>query len=187
MKHAVILHGTDSSPDSNWFQWLKKQLEQSGYKVWIPELPGNHTPNRKIYNDFMLSSNWDFTDNLVIGHSSGAVSVLNLLEDDRCPRINVGVIVSAWADTDKTVLDKDQFKNLFPEKGFNFSLIKSKVDKLIFVHGDDDPYCPLEQAQWLAEKTNSEIKIIPKGEHLGATRPPEFPELLDLLKSRIEL
>ena len=178
---AVILHGTDGKPSHNWFPWIKSELESRGFKVWIPELPNNHTPNRHVYNNFLLDSNWDFKNNLVIGHSSGAVSVLNLLEDNRCPSIDTGILVGAWAKMDGTDLDKKQFKNLFPEDGFNFSKIKEKSKKLIFLHGDDDPYCPLAQAKWLAKQTSSEIIIIPGGQHLGSTYK-KLPELLDILK-----
>lgn len=94
-KRAVILHGTDASPDANWFPWLKEKLEAEGYEVWVPELPGNHTPNREVYNDFLFGSDWDLTDNIVVGHSSGAVSVLNLLMDERCPKVKLAVVVSA--------------------------------------------------------------------------------------------
>ena len=39
MKQALILHGTDATPVNNWFTWLNEQLEQDGYKVWLPQLP----------------------------------------------------------------------------------------------------------------------------------------------------
>lgn len=99
MKRAVILHGTDAAPEQNWFPWLKQKLETEGYEVWAPLLPGNHTPNREVYNDFLLGQEqgWDFTDNIVVGHSSGAVAVLNLLMDPRCPKVKLGVMVGAWA------------------------------------------------------------------------------------------
>ena len=100
MKRAIILHGTDGSPDSNWFPWLKEVLETHGYEVWMPELPYNHTPNRQVYNDFLFGSDWDFADNLLIGHSSGAVEVMNLLMDERCPHIRSGIMVGAWASND---------------------------------------------------------------------------------------
>ena len=177
-KRLVILHGTDGHPSHNWFPWLKQQAEARGYKVWVPEMPNNHTPNRHVYNDFLLESGWNFTDNIVIGHSSGAVSVLNLLEDDRCPHIKAGVLVGAWAHMEETDLDREQFKDLFPPDGFDFDIIKSKVDKLIFLHGDDDPYCPLQQAQWLADQTSSEIVIVTGGGHLGQ----DYKELPELLK-----
>jgi predicted alpha/beta hydrolase family esterase len=181
MKRAVILHGTDGKPTDNWFQWLKLQLEPKGFEVWVPELPNNHTPNRKTYNDFLFKSGWDFKDNLVIGHSSGAVSVLNLLEDDRCPHIKAGVLVGAWSHMEETDLDREQFKDLFPDDGFNFETIKQKAGELIYLHGDDDPFCPLKQAKWLSSQTHSELIIIPKGQHLGSTHV-ELPQLLNALE-----
>jgi predicted alpha/beta hydrolase family esterase len=195
MKRAVILHGTDGSPDSNWFPWLKQTLEAHGYKVWVPELPHNHTPNRQVYNDFLFGSDWDFTDNVIIGHSSGAVEVMNLLMDERCPHIRLGVMAGAWASSDVELteaqrrayeqagLNKEQFEGLFPPEGFDFDIIKSKADELVFLHGDDDPYCPLSQAKWLAEQTQSEIIIVPGGHHLGA-RFLELPQLVEMLQKR---
>lgn len=185
MKRAVLLHGTGGSPESNWLPWLKKQLEEGGYEVWVPELPNNHTPSRHVYNDFLFGSNWDFTNNLVVGHSSGAVSVLNLLGDKRCPHIKVGAMVGAWAHMDETDLDAEQFKDLFPPDGFDFGLIKSKADHLLFLHGDNDPLCPLDQAQWLAQETSSEIIIVPGGGHLNRSAGfAELPQLTGALEER---
>lgn len=186
MKKAVILHGTGGKPESNWFPWLKKELENKGYEVWVPFLPGNETPNRQVYNDFLLGEGWDFTDNLVIGHSSGSVSVLNLLEDPRCPKIYTGVIVGSWYDTKNSPLtETDRFAKLFPPEGFNFELIKQKTNNLLFFHGDNDNHCPLEQAQYLAKQLDSEIIIIPNGGHLfAASGFTEFPQLLNTLEER---
>lgn len=181
MKRAVILHGTDASPDVNWFPWLNNVLKNRGYKVWIPHLPGNHTPNRKVYNDFLLKGGWDFSDNLIIGHSSGAVSVLNLLQDERMTNVDTAILVGAWSGMTDTDLDAEQFSELFPKEGFDFKTIKSKSKNIIFLHGNDDPYCPLNQAKWLAKQLDAPIKVIPKGHHLGV-RFKELPELLDVLK-----
>lgn len=191
MKRAVLLHGTDGTPQSGWLPWLKSELERRGYEVWVPELPNNHTPNRQAYNDFLFSNDWDFKDNLIVGHSSGAVSVLNLLEDSRCPHIKTAVLVGAWSDSkkagllDKEDFEKDQFNDLFPPKGFDFGTIKQKTDRLLFLHGDDDPYCPLDQAKWLAEQTASDIIVIPGGGHLnGGAGWTELPQLTSALEER---
>jgi predicted alpha/beta hydrolase family esterase len=181
MKRAVILHGTNASPDKNWFPWLKKFLEQHDYQVWVPELPHNDTPNRFTYNDFLLNSGWDFADNLVIGHSSGAVSVLNLISDERCPKIKTAVMVGVWTDNAGTHLDPERFKDLFPENGFNPVLLKSKSDNMLFVHGELDPTCPLEQAVALAKSTSSEVIIVSGGNHLTADYP-ELPQLTSALE-----
>lgn len=184
MKRAVILHGTDGSPEQNWFPWLKAKLEAAGYQVWVPLLPENHAPNREVYNNFLLGSDWDFGDNIVVGHSSGAVSVLNLLMDERCPHIKFGVMVSAWAGGSPTDMDYEQFKNLFSPDGFDFTTIKSKADKLAFVHSSDDPYCPLEQAEYLSQQLGAPLTVIPNGKHLGKNIT-QFPQLWDVLKPKL--
>lgn len=187
MKRAVILHGTSGSPEGNWLPWAKKELEAIGYKVWVPLLPNNTYPNRKAYNDFLFESGWDFTDNVVIGHSSGAVSVLNLLEDERCPHIDIGVMVGAWYDTKNSPLvDTDRFNDLFPPAGFNYQLLKQKANRLVYIHGDNDGHCPLEQAQWMAKQTDSEIIVIPNGGHLtGSAGFTDLPQLITALESTV--
>lgn len=185
MKRAVILHGTDGKPEHHWMPWLKQKLEEQGYEVWVPELPGNHTPNREVYNYFLFSHGWDFADNIIIGHSSGAVSVLNLLMDERCPRIKLGVMVGAWAGGQPMGhFDENQFAGLFPETGFDFELIKSKVEKLAFLHSDDDPYCPLEQAQYLARELDAPITVLHGAGHIGR-QFKEVPELWEIIKTNI--
>lgn len=188
MKRALILHGTSGSPEGNWFPWLKAELEKRNYEVWVPELPGNDRPNRQVYNDFLFNSGWDFAGNLIIGHSSGAVSVLNLLSDQRFPKVHAAVMVSAWHDSEKATLrdgglSPEIFKELFPKHGFDPQTIQEKADNTLFVHSDNDPYCPLDQARWLAEQFSTELVVIHNGDHLGS-KYKELPELLEILESR---
>src|SRR3981081_3530184 len=138
MKRAVILHGTDGSPESNWFPWLKKELETRGCEVWVPQLPDAHEPNARKYTDFLLNSDWDFQDNLFVGHSSGAVEILHLLQ--HLPKdvsakaaILAGVFSQVLADEP----DWAQLKGLFDEP-FDFAKIKTKAHKFLFVHGAND-------------------------------------------------
>lgn len=180
--NALILHGTDSNPEENWFPWLKRQLEDRGYNVWVPSLPENHTPNRTVYNDFLFSSEFDFKNSLMIGHSSGAVSVLNMLMDNRCPHIKQGIMVSAWAGGIPNGYGENntQFDNLFPANGFDFELMKSKAESLSFVHSGNDPYCPLGQAEYLASKLGASLTVIQDGGHLGQqfTELPQVPDAI---------
>jgi predicted alpha/beta hydrolase family esterase len=187
MKQALLLHGTDGSPELIWIPWLKAKLEAKGYHVWAPLLPENHTPNRETYGKFLLeNSEYDLTDAILIGHSSGAVEVLNLLDDARTPHVKLAVMVSAWAGgrPNGYAAANTQFENLFPEAGFDFAKMREKAGAISFLHSDNDPYCPLEQAQFLAEQLSAPITIVPGGGHLGK-QYAELPELWKLIEPRL--
>jgi len=190
MKRAVILHGTDGTPVGNWFPWLRGKFEAEGYQVWAPALWESHTPNRETWDHQVLGGR-DINETIVVGHSAGAVEALNLLMNPRLTHIRLGVMVGAWASQDvpaeyekqlkKAGLEREQFVNLFPPEGFDFKLIKSKADRLAFLHGSDDPFCPLEQAQYLAKELDAPITVVPKGHHLGQ-KFKEIPELWEIIK-----
>ena len=109
--------------------------------------------------------------------------MLNLLMDERCPRIAHGVMVSAWQHgLPEGFEDNGQFDNLFPQEGFDFEAIKNRADKLSFLHAEDDPYCPVRQAKDMTAKLGADITILPTGQHLGATHP-QLPELLEIIKA----
>lgn len=187
MKNALILHGTFGHPDENWFPWLKEELEKKGYKVWVPLLPQPEKPNMQRYNQFIFNSDWKFdSESVLIGHSSGAVAILGILQElpadvvvDTC------ILVGSFKDTDPfTETVKEACSELFTIK-LDFGKIKKQAKRFIFVHSDDDPYCPLAHAEYLAEKLNGEL-IVKKGQkHFSVSSfGPEYrqvPFLLDLL------
>jgi predicted alpha/beta hydrolase family esterase len=187
VKRAVILHGTSATPADNWFPWLKQQLEARGYEVWVPQLPGAEAPNAQRYTEFLLSSDWDFQDSLVIGHSAGAVEILHLLQhlpDDVI--VKTAVCVSAFSQVLADEPDWEQLKGLFAEP-LEYPAIAKKAGTLLFVHAADDPWCDPEQAKRLAQQTESEYVELPSGQHFSLSLDPtytEFPQLVEILEGR---
>lgn len=181
MKRAVILHGTDGKPTDQWFNWLKRTLEQAGYQVFAPTLPNNHTPNRKLYERFLRESDWDFNDNLIVGHSSGATTVLNLLSSTWFPHIKAAVLVGTFLN-EKLTKDADwyepgQFDDLFTIN-FDINELKRKASAYYFVHGDNDPFCDIDDARALCQQLGGKFITIKNGHHLGGTS--QITELPDL-------
>lgn len=184
MKNALILHGTDANSKSHWFSWLKGELEKNGYEVWLPDLPGADKPNIEKYNQFILG-NKDFefnSETIIIGHSSGAVAILGLLEAlPEDIQVDTCYLIASFKDD----LGWDVLKGLFV-KPFDFDVIKRKAKKFVFFHSDDDPYCPLEHAEYLSSKVSGELVVINGQGHFNLEKSPKytkFPELLEKILS----
>ncbi len=182
MVKFLILHGTDASPRDNWFMWLKGKLIGRGHQVWLPQLPNADKPNTQTYNDFILA-NKDFTidsDTILVGHSSGAVEILSLLQ--HLPEktvVKAAVLVSAFKDD----LGWDTLTDMFGEP-FDFEKIRAHASKFILVHSDNDPHVPLEHAEYLAEQLHGELIMFEGQGHFNTDLSPDyehFPELLDII------
>lgn len=186
MAKFLILHGTGATPESNWFMWLKGILIGQGHAVWLPQLPGADKPDAETYTKFLLSNN-DFTyddQTIIIGHSSGSVEALYLLQHlPKTTAIKAAILVSAFRDD----LNWDSLKGLFKEP-YNFDTIKEHCQRFVFVHSDDDPYVPIEQAEFLAIETGGELLTFEGQGHFNTELSPDykqFSKLLDIIKDII--
>jgi uncharacterized protein len=84
----------------------------------------------------------------------------------------------------------NQFQNEKHAEGSSASLRvtsgASQASSITLVHSDDDPYIPLEQADWIAEKLKAELIVIPGQGHFNLEKSPDytaFPALLALVES----
>ena len=182
MKNALILHGTASNSQGNWFPWLKQELERRGWGVWVPDLPGADRPNIKRYNDFILTNHeWEFNEeSVLIGHSSGAVAILGLLAHlPENVKVGTCILVGVFRDN----LGREDLQGLF-EEPLDFEKIKQKASRFIVIHSDNDPHVPLLQAQSVSEKLGGKLVIKPGQGHFSLEQGPEykrFPLILEIL------
>lgn len=178
MKNALILHGTDGNSKGEWFTWFREELERKGYKVWLPDLPGADEPEIPRYNHFIFSK-WKFdSDSILIGHSSGAVAILGILQElSSSIIIDKAILVAGFKDD----LDYDPVKKMF-EYQFDWEKIKKHAKEFIFIHSDNDPYVGLEHGEFLKDKLGGELVLLPGQSHFSVSTMGEkyrkFPELL---------
>lgn len=182
MTKFIILHGTGGSPEANWFMWLKGKLIGKGHAVWLPQLPNSDKPNAKEYNEFILA-NKDFvidSDTVLVGHSSGAVEILHLLQNLPAETvIKAAVMVSAFEND----LGRDALAGMF-EEPLDFDVIKSHCKKFILVHSDNDPYVGVDQAEYLQEQLDGELLLLEGQGHFNIETDPEykqFPGLFEII------
>ena len=92
-------------------------------------------------------------------------------------------MVSAFKDW----LGWESLNDLFVPK-LNFNNIKGKAENLVFIHSDNDPYCPIEHPEYLANKVEGELIIKTGQGHFNTEQSNDykrFPELLDIIKTYI--
>lgn len=189
----LLLHGTSATSKSNWFPWLKAELEKLGHEVWAPDLPDADRPNIETYWKYLSenSNGWDFSDNVWIGHSSGAVAILGLLQKlPQETKINSAILAGAFtkrlAESPSWAMLKDLFDEAFDS--FDYEKIKQKSDKFIFVHSKDDPICDIDQARELHDLIGGEMIEFEGMKHFSVKQDPrftEFPELLEIVKTKV--
>ena len=181
---ALILHGTGNDHNGNWFPWLKSKLEQLGIETWVPDLPMANHPNVDRYTNFLLSGEFDFNDSLVIGHSSGAVEVLDLLQNlPAGTKVNTAIMVAIF----KGDLGWEDLKDLDGLE-FDYDKIKQAARQHIVIHSDDDPHCPIEGAREIARGIKAEMIEMHDMKHFSVHTDPrftKFPELLEIIKQHI--
>jgi hypothetical protein len=190
MMKFLILHGTAAGPGKHWFPWLKAELESLGHEVWVPDLPDDERPNIQKYNNLLLNSGWDFKDSVIIGHSSGSVAILGLLQAlPKDVKINTAVLAGAFTKRLSESPSWEMLRELF-EQPFDFKAIKQKADKFIFIHSKDDPICDINEARELCGQVDGEMIEFDGMGHFTTKLDPrftEFPELLDIIKTKILL
>ncbi len=183
MSNALILHGTNGTSQSNWFPWLKGELESRGWKVWVPDLPDSDHPVSQKWIEYVFANkDWQFNEeSVIVGHSAGAVTALALIQE--LPGdivIKKAIMVGVFRGD----LGREDLKDL-AQKPWDFEKIKLHANELVFVHSDDDPICPLGHAKWWAEQLNGKLAIISGRRHFNVSTIGEaarkIPEILEYI------
>lgn len=188
MKNAIILHGTTFSPDdptveANWFPWLKKELIKKGYKVFLPELPDPNKPNIDNYVEHIFE-NWNVDDDtVIIGHSSGGTAgfwVLERLSKNLKVKHFIGVA------TFYTDLRHPKYLEDIAKHKYDWAKIRQSAEKITLFASNNDPYVPLEESEFIAEKLGVKLNLMKGQKHFSigsfGEEYKKFPKLLELLE-----
>lgn len=185
MKNALILHGAANNSSGNWFPWLKKELENRDFKVWVPDLPNSGHPKQKEWLETVFSSEgWEFNpDSILIGHSTGATLILRILE--RLPKgvkVDKSILVAGPIDKGKNF---NQLKEGVTEGLFNWEKIRNSCKEFCLIYSDNDPYdCGLRHGEIIKEKVNGRLMIKKEEGHFNleaGKKYKQFPLLLEYI------
>lgn len=182
-KKLVIIHGTFGHPEENRFPRLTQESLQLGYDVYVPTFPTpeNQTPQTRC-DTLQKQVPYIFDSNTtLVGHSLWATYLLHILDQERKEPIQKAILVSWFVHTLWIDL-YDKLNKPFLEKQFDRTRIQKNVVTSVIFHGDNDPYVPLSEAEYLQQHLWAQLRIIPWWWHLNTEAwYTTLPQLLEEL------
>lgn len=181
MKNAIILHGRGGKPEDYWFPYVKSQLEQKGFKVWVPVLPERDGLYLEDVVPFILEKGTITPETVLIGHSSGASLILAILE--KVPvKIRQAILVSGYLRTENDLSNKS-VKDF--EDDYDWDRIQSNASQFVTINSTNDPWgCNDVQGRNIFDRVGGLLVINNEG-HMGSAffnQPfKEFPYIVKLI------
>lgn len=175
MKSAYIFHDAFSSPNEDWYPWMKTTLEGMGYFVIVPKFP---TPGGQSYESWKASiknyvDKFD-SETIFIGHGTGGLFAIRTLQELSKP-IKGLVLVASYAEP----LVHDGYNNVnktFYKSDINWDLVKKNTLFINVYAGEHDPFVSDSISNHLADMMQTELQMIPDGGHIN--RASGFTQLV---------
>lgn len=184
MKRVILLHGNGNSHGTdNWFPYIKSNLESMGIECIAPDLPDNVLARKKFWFPYFTDVLKLDSNDIIIGHSSGALSILKYAENHK---IGASVLVGIYY-TDLGY-DDERTSGYF-DTPWSWGNIKSNQEWTAIFASADDPYIPIEEPKYIRDMLDSEyFELDGEGHFGGETHPKlEFPELLEFLRQKLSV
>ncbi len=183
----LLIHGLGGNPQENWFPWFKKQMEERGFEVIIPDLP---KPEKLYLKDWLselgklgITSDDDL---FVMGHSLGGPAACQFILKNNLSVKKLILVApvgksSDWQQLKKYDFSEDEIATIarFGGVPIDFSKLKSLVMSSVLYFSKDDPYIPLN-IQDDYKELNGAVRIFEDKKHFGSLWGiTELPEILE--------
>lgn len=168
MNNYFIIHGSFSSPHSNWFSWLHDFIESDGKQVYLPDFPigvgyqnyENWSRMLKCYLDLGLINE----NTTLIGHSIAPVFISKFLIENKV-KVKKLIFVCGFnnylIDEEYDAVNKSMYFDSIED-------IKHYANDIICFYSDNDPYVKYEAEKDFADKVATEQILIPNGGHINS-------------------
>ena len=157
MKRVVIIHCWEGYPNYCWYPYTKKQLEEKGFEVKVPEFPDTENPKQDKWVPYLTQQIGKPDEELfLVGHSVGCITIFRYLETLK-ENEKVGGVVLVAGFTDD--LEYKELSNYF-QTPIDFEKIKDKSKNgFIAIHSDNDPFVDLKHGEIFKKELDAEIIV----------------------------
>ena|SRR4030042_501921 len=184
-KKVFIVHGWDGYPKEGWFPWLKKELEQRGFRVQVPSMPESTEPKIKTWVQHLAEIVGNADENtFFVGHSIGCQAILRYLENlPADKKIGGAIFVAGWFTLMNLETDEEkEIASPWIETPIDFEKVKQHTNKFFAVFSDNDDFVPANNKETFEQKLGAQTAIEHnKGHFSGNDEVTEIPIVLDKL------
>jgi len=191
MKRVYILHywGDKVGPRHAWYQWLKKELEKKGLKVFVPQMPHTDNPVIKERVSYLkkLVGKPD-QDTYFVGHSVGCQTIMRYLETlPKGAKVGGAVFVAGWFKLKN--LEDPEVKNIakpWLQKPINFKKVKATCPIISVLLSSNEWFGYVkENKKIFEEKLNAKVKVLKNKGHF--TEDDKIKRLPEVLKEFLKI
>lgn len=172
-KRVFLIHGWEGNPSSNYFPWLRFNLEEKGYLISALAMPDTMSPKLDAWvGKLSYAVGRPDEDCYFVGHSLGCITILRYIENLRSgEKVGGAVLVSGFASS----IGYDE-PDSFVKDPIEWGNIRSHCRKFVCINSDNDPYVSMTHANLLKDKLGAELIV----KHaMGHINLEELPDALD--------
>jgi len=186
MKRIFLLHGWGAKPESEWYTWMKKELEKKGYKVIVPEMPNTEEPDINEWVSHLKKIVGKLDGNTCfIGHSIGCQTIMRYLEgQDYQDKIGKVFFVAGWFKLKNLEDYEIDIAKPWLDKPIDFMKVKKKINELVVFLSTNEPYNYVKENKIIfEEKLGAKVFVLKdKGHFTKEDGVLELDEVLDIIK-----
>lgn len=191
MKKVIIIHGWDGYPEECWFQWLKKEMEDRGFQVEVPQMPDAATPEIEKWVPYLAELVGEPDNEIyLVGHSIGVQTILRYLESIDT-QIGGVVAVAGFYDLIPGSIggaDDEAVAKPWLERPIDDAKVRENIGSITAIFSDNDPYVALDNETAFREKLGAKTIVEHSKGHMGGSddmteAPIVLEELLKIIQA----
>ncbi len=168
-ENYFIIHGSFSSPYSNWIGWLHNFIENNGKSVYVPNFPigvgyQNYENWSKLFK-FYLDLGLINEDTTIIGHSIAPVFISKFLIENK---VKVKKLIFVCGFNNYFGID-EEYDAVNGSMYFeNLDEVKKYTNEIICFYSNNDPYVKFEAEKDFADKLGAKHLLLPDAGHINS-------------------
>ncbi len=183
---VFIVHRWGGNPESDWYPYLRDELESLGFDVVVPEMPDSENPKIDSWVAKLKEIVGDLDrESYFVGHSVGCQTILRYLAGVESGKAGGAVFVAPWIHLIEATIAEEgpevaEIARPWIETEIDFSKVRERAERFICIFSDNDSFVPMGDKDIFREMLGAETKVLHDRGHFsqddGCYKLPEVLE-----------